>query len=169
MGCISENYENDFCSTCMVRYPSCGRHHQSPIEIGMYYSGRLNNKMLEKRASAASIVLNNSTLWVVGGEEETDNVRYISDTSEFITFEYTPIWGPSLPFSVSEHCMIQFNENAIFLIGGIQDLTTSNKTWIIDPTNGFKIKEGPALNFARTNHSCGKMVIKGRLGLNEFF
>ena len=58
--------------------------------------------------------------------------------------------------------MIQYNEKTIFLIGGDQNLATSNKTWIIDPTNGFKIKEGPSLNYARSKHGCAKMVVNGK-------
>ena len=38
----------------------------------------------------------------------------------------------------------------------------SNKTWIVDPTNGFEIKEGPSLNKARFGHGCAKMTLNGR-------
>ena len=39
----------------------------------------------------------------------------------------------------------------------------SKKTWIVDPTNGFEIKEGPSLNVARASHCCGKMVVDGKV------
>ena len=43
-------------------------------------------------------------------------------------------------------------------IGGKQNgKSNSKKTWIIDPTNGFNIAEGPSLNEGRMYHSCGKM------------
>ena len=32
----------------------------------------------------------------------------------------------------------------------------------LDPTNDFKIKEGPSLNYARQNHACGKMKVNGK-------
>ena len=99
----------------------------------MYTTGSLDFEMLEARMSAASIVLNNSTLWVVGGRNypgpDEDDMTY--DTTEFISFDYAPIEGPKLPFSVWDHSMIQFDENTIFLIGGSQNAASSNKTWII--------------------------------------
>ena len=57
--------------------------------------------------------------------------------------------------------MIRYDEKSIYIIGGLQNDSyndnydndddhdsTSNKTWIVDPTNGFKITEGPSLNKA---------------------
>ena len=59
--------------------------------------------------------------------------------------------------------MIQYNEKSIYIIGGDQnDSGFSNKTWIVDPTNEFKITEGPSLNKARENHGCAKMTLNGR-------
>ena len=43
-----------------------------------------------------------------------------------------------------------------------QNHCLSNKTWIVDPTNGFQITEGPSLNNARAEHGCAKMTINGR-------
>ena len=59
--------------------------------------------------------------------------------------------------------MIKYDEKSIYIIGGVQNgLSSSKKTWIVDPTNGFQIKEGPSLNKARTSHGCAKMTINGR-------
>ena len=70
--------------------------------------------------------------------------------------------------------MIQYDEKSIYIIGGDQNGSyndnyddddhdsTSNKTWIVDPTNGFKIKEGPSLNKGRQFHGCAKMTLNGR-------
>ena len=38
----------------------------------------------------------------------------------------------------------------------------SNKTWIVDPTNEFRITEGPSLNNGREFHGCAKMTVNGR-------
>ena len=44
---------------------------------------------------------------------------------------------------------------SIYIIGGDQNVGSHNgsfpskKTWIVDPTNEFQIKEGPTLNEAR--------------------
>ena len=59
--------------------------------------------------------------------------------------------------------MIKYNENAIYLIGGKQNDKWSNKTWIIDPKNGYQIREGPSLNNVRHSHGCAKMVINNRV------
>ena len=62
--------------------------------------------------------------------------------------------------------MIQYDEKSIYIIGGVQngsyDDSTSNKTWIVDPTNQFRITEGPSLNKGREFHGCAKMTLNGR-------
>ena len=59
--------------------------------------------------------------------------------------------------------MIQYNEKSIYIIGGQQNGSGySNKTWIVDPTNEFKITEGPSLNNGRRDHGCAKMTVNGR-------
>ena len=57
------------------------------------------------------------------------------------------------------------DQKTVYLIGGSQDGQTSDKTWIIDPTNNFEIKVGPSLNVGRFIHSCSKMKIDGRIFL----
>ena len=59
--------------------------------------------------------------------------------------------------------MIQYDEKSIYIIGGSQNGSGfSNKTWIVDPTNEFQIKEGPSLNNGRAVHGCAKMTLNGR-------
>ena len=59
--------------------------------------------------------------------------------------------------------MIQYDEKSIYIIGGRQNgQFSSKKTWIVDPTNGFKITEGPSLNNQRAWHGCAKMTVNGR-------
>ena len=53
------------------------------------------------------------------------------------------------------------SENSLYVIGGWQNGTNSNKTWIVNPTKGFQLIEGPPLNKARALHSCGKMEVNG--------
>ena len=66
-----------------------------------------------------------------------------------------------MPFTIHSHCMVQYSDNIIYLIGGWQDGVLSHKTWIIDMTDGFKIEEGPKL--PKTNHlyTCSSMVVDG--------
>ena len=58
--------------------------------------------------------------------------------------------------------MIQYDEKSIYIIGGFQNGSISNKTWIVDPTNEFQITEGPSLNKGRDSHGCAKMTLNGR-------
>ena len=69
--------------------------------------------------------------------------------------------GPELPFSLSGHCMVQVDSESVYIIGGRQNETTSNQTWIVNVLN-FGIREGPKLNVSRSGHSCGKMYMNGR-------
>ena len=69
--------------------------------------------MLEKRMGAGSIVLNSTTLWVVGGTPSV-GVDPVSST-EFITIKGPSVQGPRMPVK------IQVNQSMIFLIGGSQD------------------------------------------------
>ena len=43
----------------------------------------------------------------------------------------------------------------------IEALCDSNRTWIIDPTNDFKIKRGPDMTKHRIDFSCGILMVQG--------
>ena len=115
-------------------------------------------KMIE-RSFAASVAIDQSTLWIVGG----NNGQQSLSSTEFIKLGQPLVKGPDLPFSISFHSMIQYDEKSIYIVGGIQNGFLSDKTWIVDPTNEFQIKEGPSLNKARSSHGCAKMTINGRI------
>ena len=102
--------------------------------------------LTEKRCGAASVVLDQKTLWVTGGEDGNDDLL----TTEFISLHHSPIKGPDLPFTIERHGLVYFNEKSIYMIGGFQDRKISNRTWIINLSEGFSIKEGPPMNVA--NH-----------------
>ena len=61
------------------------------------------------------------------------------------------------------HSMVLYNDlSMIYIIGGYQDRKLSNRTWIVDLSNGFTIKEGPSMNFARSCHATGKIKVNGK-------
>ena len=120
-----------------------------------------NFKMNVPRIHARSVVLNKSKIWLSGGA----NNWIACKSTEIISLNQPPVPGPDLPFRVFAHSMMLVNPTTIFLIGGIQGDSLDGKTWIIDPTNDFQIKEGPSLNIARRNHSCSKMRIEGKIYL----
>ena len=113
-------------------------------------------KMLEARDFPACVAINQSTLWIVGGTNNDDEPL---SSSEFIKLDQSSTRGPDLPSGMYGHSMIQYNKESIYIIGGIQNGSESKKTWIADPTNGFKIKEGPSLNVGRVAHGCAKMSL----------
>ena len=132
-----------------------------------------DSKMIVPRMHARSIVLNKSQIWVTGGVDPNHLSHlgpgrplalshHVPDSTEIISLNEPPVLGPDLPFPAFCHSMILVNPTTIYLIGGI---LLDGKTWIIDPTNDFQIKEGPSLNFARRSHSCSKMRIEGKLYL----
>ena len=111
--------------------------------------------MLEKRMGAGSIVLNSTTLWVVGG---TPYVHPVSST-EFVTINGPSVQGPGMLVKIRSHCMVYYNQSMIFLIGGSHSQDgyyhSSANTWIVDPTNGFKVTPGPSMKMARSSPACG--------------
>ena len=126
-------------------------------------------EMMIPRNHTSSIVLNESKIWVTGGNcdfggKYTLHQQYYKST-EIISLDQPTVSGPDLPFTVWGHSMVLVDPTTIYLIGGFQNDDSSNKTWIIDPTNNFEIKAGPPLNFARLRHSCAKMRIDGRIFL----
>jgi hypothetical protein len=94
----------------------------------------------------ASVVLNNTTLWVtarlVRGVDGTGTTK----STEFVQLTGTRP-GPDLPFEVDSPCLVSLNYANILLIGG--ELATfyyniDHKTWT----------EGPLLITERSWHSC---------------
>ena len=85
------------------------------------------------------------------------------NTTKFFSLDKPPQKGPNLPFGVSSHAMVQVSPKAIYLIGGFQDNIITNKTWIIDPTNNFKVRKGPSLNEDRILHSCGRLMLNNKV------
>ena len=107
--------------------------------------------------------MDDTSLWIVGGDNHSHDTL---NSTEFIKLdlkdypEEAQIIGPELPFSIYDHCMLKFDENSIYLIGGEQNDKISNKTWIVDPRKNFQIIEGPPLNRKRKGHCCAKFENK---------
>ena len=144
---ICGGYESDF-----VAMTTC--------EVIGQNSTQMFDMSANGRIFASSVKLNESTLWMTGG---SNDYAFSLSSTEFVNINGS-VPGMDLPFNVIRHCMIQFEENTILLIGGYQnELHGSDKfTWIIDLANGFQISQGPKLIYGRTSHSCGK--IKDKLG-----
>ena len=128
-----------------VEFATGGLLQISPIVCGGYNSRayvvigqpEMEMKMIEKRRFAASVALDQNTLWIVGGENGDD-----LNSTEFIKLGQPSVKGRDLPFKIRNHSMIQYDEKSIYIIGERQNGPfCSKKTWIVDPTNEFKMAQ----------------------------
>ena len=76
----------------------------------------------------------NDYLWVVGGYETKD-----VNTTEFVYDNKKAVAGPTLPFIVAHHCMVQVSDNAIYIIGGKVDGEISNQGFIYQVCSNHQI------------------------------
>ena len=76
----------------------------------------------------------NDYLWVVGGYETKD-----VNTTEFVYDNKKAVAGPTLPFIVAHHCMVQVSDNAIYIIGGKVDGEISNQGYIYQVFSNHQI------------------------------
>ena len=101
------------------------------------------------RYSAASIVLNDNTLWVTGG------YYYGSLAStEYVTVTGTML-GPDLPMTLSHHAMVAINSTCSMVIGGGgQEGGIWPLTYFYDHNDGEWLN-GSSLMQARYTHAAG--------------
>ena len=111
-------------------------------------------EMSSGRMKAASIHINESTLWIVGGYNKS--LSY--NTTEFIDLENGSSIGPQLPFALYGHCMVYLNESAVFISGGSLDYKITNKSWISNPKDEFKFLPIAPMIKSRRYHSCAKFI-----------
>ena len=116
-------------------------------------------KMNEKRFRSASVILNETTLWIMGG---STGPMTLSST-EFITLDSdTSINGPSLPIEMDSSCAIKYNTSHIYLTGGYYSGdpwdVRQDKVWIFnihDINSGTSSwTEGPKMKDPRAVHGC---------------
>ena len=125
------------------------------------------NQMIKQRSGAASVILNNGYFWIVGGirifmhsDGPVDPGILCRSSTEFFSPVQPSIRGPEMPFTIAYHSMVQISESRIFILGGELNGLKSNKTWIAkSPFDGFEIEEGPPMNFERSFHCSGMMMI----------
>ena len=126
-------------------------------------SPSITKVMLKPKHGFAGVVIDNKEkLWIVGGSLFGDTVT--KSSTEFITLDNDPTSGPDLPFNISGHKVIQVDENSIYIIGGnVNGSPSSRRTWIVNPKDNFKMKEGPKMNFSQSGFfGVAKMMIDGQ-------
>ena len=157
----------------------CGGTSQEYIVLG---KPNKTLKLLEDRDEASvGVVINDKQIWLTGGRIKGSGIinqggRIIltggdfKKSTEFVSLDQPPMQGPNLPFAISGHVMIQVDRKNLYMIGGgiksdndDDSGKDKNKTWILDPSDNYKIKKGPSLNCGRRSAACGKMIINGRI------
>ena len=108
--------------------------------------------MVSTRYTHTSVNLDSGRLWILGGANKS--VSYL-DTTEIVSINKS-VKGIELPSTWRFGCAVNVN-NKIYLIGGKRNYDITNKIWIVDPFNGFKLEEGPPMNYGRRDHMCGVM------------
>ena len=112
------------------------------------------SKMNTKRAYAASVVLNNNILWVLGG---SDGLFSHLSSTEYIQIGIGSSTGPELPLAWhARHAMVALNQSTVMLIGGYSSTLQSSlsKTFYYQESNQDWIP-GPEMDQARYEHAAG--------------
>jgi hypothetical protein len=105
------------------------------------------------RNSAAAAQLQDGKLLATGGYN--DSVSPLN-SAEMLTEDGWESNIPSLPVTISYHCMVTVNSTTVMVIGGYQNGLYSGKTFYF--TFGEESwTEGPELKNKRRYHSCGKI------------
>ena len=127
---------------------------------------QIDMKMNKKRASAAGVQINSTTLWILGGYDEYVDPSYNSSTVYFDSTEFimegrtNGVPGPKLPHKLEGMCAVKLSEEEIFVIGGYDENYVYRKeVWIYNPQNGFARYQGYNLNSRRAFHSCSTMRV----------
>ena len=102
------------------------------------------------RFGAASIVFNDNTLWVTGGNN--GNAVYLAST-EYVKMTGTMI-GPDLPMALYRHAMVAINSTFSMVIGGRYSNGYSAATFFYDRIEEEWIN-GPSLMQERYFHAAG--------------
>ena len=121
-------------------------YYDSCIIFGIYHNiwTKTLIKMNEPRSVAASVVLNETTLWILGGLAGRRRLK----STELITLDpATSVNGPALPKALAGSCAVKYNDTHIYLTGN------GNQVWIYNPGSS-SWTEGPRMKNKRGSHGC---------------
>jgi hypothetical protein len=102
------------------------------------------------RFYAASIVINDNTLWITGGTGDVG--EYLKSTEKVTVTGTMP--GPDLPMSLYKHAMVAINSTCSMVIGGGYSSGSSASTFFYDHNEG-EWTSGPSLMHTRYWHAAG--------------
>ena len=108
------------------------------------------------RVHSGSVVLDKKLI-MVGGDEG----RYYLDTIEVVSPEAkSTILDVDLPFGIKGACVVAWDENTLFVIGGYSEHFLT-KTYFIN-IRDETIEEGPALSTGRASHGCQEVIVQNK-------
>ena len=109
--------------------------------------------MSVKRTDAASVVVNDDTLWITGGYDYPNTLA----SSEYIKMTGTRS-GPDLPMALEGHTILAINSSCSMVIGGMnRDTFDITSTFYYDNNNDVWTN-GPNLNQGRYDHASGMII-----------
>ncbi len=129
------------------------------------------------RMSAASLMLNATTLWITGGVTDSHNDAVVLQSTEFVTMirpgkpEMAVMPGPMLPRKVSSHCLLKLvvkeQEETFLLVGGNdgsnqQEIGGNVNVWALtfetDNVNNGAWSNWSSLITPRLQAACGVIL-----------
>ena len=138
----------------------CGGTSTSIMQSCLIFGQSQTVTMTSKRYGAASVVLNTTTMWVMGGRDGSSSYDYIS-SSEFISLKNS-VPGPSINSLNAYFCSVKYNESHVYEIGGYYRYSSSSEIYIYgtniyNPLDNFSRTSGPAMNYRRRYPGCAVM------------
>ena len=132
-------------------------YHDSCLTLNQLNQWTQTHMMTKKRAYAASVQLNATTLWIIGGRQSSSGRHH--DSTEFLSLDSSNgVPGPKLPYALSSSCAVKIAEDQIYVIGGYATSNSRlNRVLIFNPIDRFSYIEGPSLETKRRDHVCGVM------------
>ena len=139
-------------------------------------------KMVDQRKYAAGMILD-TALWISGGtsdKTEHSSTEFINhplikgfDLNTPKAFKpdpdvqnwFGPIINEQWVFGIEKHCMVQYDESSIYMIGGCEGGSEdgpTDATWIFNPLKNFTKKLTYNLKTHRSGHCCGKMYSRDK-------
>jgi len=115
------------------------------------------HKLTTSRWGASSVILNETTLWILGGVDNIINGDTLDSTELINANEENGMPGKELPVAMFGMCAVKYSSEKIFVIGGYSNFNRLDSVWIFNPENNFNYITGPSLKNRRVGHGCALM------------
>ena len=124
------------------------------IHVPTYHFQQNLTKMSTARKWSSSAVLDDDTLWITGGHDDSAFLL----TTEFVRADGSSVPGPDLPDEFGRHCVTRVNETHVMLTGGYN---IDGATVLVD-VRDFSMVYGPSMSHHRYQHACGTFQHEGK-------